>query len=90
MLVREKGKKDAEPVGMGWDEAQAAIAAGTHEVAEGSGHDGTIGGPTEFGGDEDDLEHKTRAELDKLAEERGVDVSQAKTNADVIEALRAA
>ena len=31
MLLREKGKKDAEPVGMGWDEAQAALQAG--EVA---------------------------------------------------------
>jgi len=34
MLLREKGKKDAEPVSMGWDEAQAAIAAGTHVPAD--------------------------------------------------------
>ncbi len=36
MKLREKGKTDGEPVTMGWDEAQAALAAGTHEVAEGS------------------------------------------------------
>ena len=35
MLLREKGKTGAEPVGMGWDEAQAALQAGTHVVAEG-------------------------------------------------------
>ena len=35
MLLREKGKTDGEPVSMGWDEAQAAILAGTHESAEG-------------------------------------------------------
>lgn len=34
MLLREKGaKKDAEPVSMGWDEAQAGVAAGTHVPA---------------------------------------------------------
>lgn len=87
MLLREKGKKDGEPVSMGWDEAQAALQAGTHEVAEGGGFDGTIGGPD---APELDLEAMTRPELDKLAAERGVDVSQAKTKADVIEALRAA
>ena len=35
MLLREKGKKDGDPVSMGWDEAQAALLAGTHESAEG-------------------------------------------------------
>lgn len=37
MRLREKGKKDGEPVSMGWDEAQAALAAGTHEVADAAG-----------------------------------------------------
>ena len=87
MLVREKGKKDAEPVGMGWDEAQAAIAAGTHEAAEGGGFDGTIGGPD---APEPDYEAMSRSDLDKLAAERGVDVSKAHNKADVIAALKAA
>ncbi|MFD6316903.1 hypothetical protein [Methylorubrum thiocyanatum] len=39
---------------------------------------------------EDDLGDKTRAELEALAKERGVDVSAAKNKADVIAALRAA
>lgn len=39
---------------------------------------------------EDDLGDKTRAELEALAKERGVDVSTAKNKADVIAALRAA
>ena len=34
MMLKEKGKKDADPVSMGWDEAQAAIAAGTHVPAD--------------------------------------------------------
>lgn len=87
MLLREKGKKDAEPVGMGWDEAQAALSAGTHEVAEGDGTDATIGGPSE---PEPDLDAMTRAELDALAVERGVDVSKAGNKAEVIAALKAA
>jgi len=40
MLLREKGKAGAEPVGMGWDEAQAALQAGTHVVAEGDAAEG--------------------------------------------------
>lgn len=39
---------------------------------------------------EDDLGDKTRAELEALAKELGVDVSAAKNKADVIAALRAA
>lgn len=91
MLLREKGKKDAEPVGMGWDEAQAALQAGTHEVvdtAPSSGEPRREG--EENRGDEPDLDAMTRAELDKLAAERGVDVSKATTKADVIAALKAA
>ncbi|WFS07774.1 hypothetical protein [Methylobacterium sp. 391_Methyba4] len=38
---------------------------------------------------EPDLDAMTRAELDALAAERGVDVSKAKTKDDVIAALRA-
>ncbi|SFG92855.1 hypothetical protein [Methylobacterium gossipiicola] len=32
MRLREKDKKDAEVVTLGWDEAQAALQAGTHVV----------------------------------------------------------
>ena len=87
MLLREKGKKDGEPVSMGWDEAKAALAAGTHEVAEGGGTETMVGGPD---APEPDLDAMTRTELDKLAAERGVDVSKAKTKDDVITALKAA
>lgn len=38
----------------------------------------------------DDLDAKTRAELDALAAERGVDISQARTKADVVAALKGA
>ncbi len=96
MRMREKGKTDGEIVSMGWDEAQAALQAGTHEVAdaEGSGSEmpregeGLTGGEGDGQGD-DGLEAKTRPELETLAAERGIDVSKAKTKADVIEALRA-
>lgn len=37
MRLREKGKKDGEIIAMGWDEAQAALQAGTHEVADEDG-----------------------------------------------------
>ena len=87
MLLREKGKKGGEPVSMGWDEAQAALLAGTHEVAEGGGADGTIGGPE---APEPDYDAMTRPELDKLAAERGVDISKAGNKAEVIAALKAA
>ena len=100
MRMREKGKRDGDVVTMGWDEAQAALQAGTHEVADadGSGSErprdssrsagDDAGGSGEQGGD--DLDAKTRAELDAIAAERGVDVSKAKTKDDVIKALRAA
>lgn len=91
MLLREKGKKDAEPVGMGWDEAQAALRAGTHEVvntAPSSGEPRRVG--EENRPEEPDLDTMTRADLDKLAAERGVDVSKAKTKDDVVAALKAA
>lgn len=91
MLLREKGKKDAEPIGMHWDAAQAALQAGTHEVVDtalSSGEPRRMG--EENRGDEPDLEAMTRADLDKLAAERGVDVSKATNKADVIAALKAA
>lgn len=96
MLLREKGKKGGEPVSMGWDEAQAALQAGTHEVADaaGSGSEKAVEGGTDTinggGDDADDLDTKTKAELETLAKERGVDIAAAKTKADIIEALRAA
>lgn len=37
----------------------------------------------------DDLDAKTKPELEALAAERGVDITKAKTKADVIETLRA-
>lgn len=106
MRLREKGS-DGEPVTMSWDEAQAALAAGTHEVAEGGGEEtgitrlaaseGRVGGQSagqsgEGGGQapDDGFDAKTRPELEAIAGERGIDVSGARTKADVIEALRKA
>ncbi|WP_056424071.1 hypothetical protein [Methylobacterium sp. Leaf91] len=43
MRLREKGKKDGEVINLGWDEAQAALLAGTHVSAEGEGGDGDRG-----------------------------------------------
>lgn len=97
MRLREKGKKDGEPVTMSWDAAQAALAAGTHEVAEGAVVDegstpGSITQQDVQGGDapSDGLDDKTKAELEQLAKERGVDIGEAKTKADIVKALRAA
>ena len=89
MLLREKGKKNGPTISMGWDEAQAALRAGTHEAADagGSGSEKAREGEGEDG---DDLDGKTKAELEALAKERGVDVSAARTKADMIEALRKA
>lgn len=71
MRLREKGKSDGEPVSMGWDEAQAALRAGTHEVAdaeetgpekprEGDGDAGGGGDQGDGGGDA-----KTKADSSK-------------------------
>ncbi|WP_462116962.1 Rho termination factor N-terminal domain-containing protein [Methylorubrum extorquens] len=87
MRLRDKGKKDGEPVSMGWDEAQAALRAGTHEVADEAGSGSEKPREGEQG---DDLDAKTKPELEALAKERGLDVSAAKTKADLIEALRKA
>ncbi|MFE1601626.1 hypothetical protein [Methylobacterium sp. ID0610] len=96
MRLREKGKKDGEVVTMGWDEAQAALQAGTHVVAEGSdasdGKDGQPSGADSQGGSkpaDDGLDAKSEAELKALAAKRGVDISAAKTKADILAALRA-
>ena len=91
MLLREKGKKDAEPVGLGWDEAQAALRAGTHEVVNTAPSSGEPRREGEKPGEEEpDLDAMTWADLDKLAAERGVDVSKAKSKDKVIAALKAA
>ncbi|CAO4171000.1 hypothetical protein [Methylorubrum extorquens] len=91
MRLREKGKKDGEIVSLGWDEAQAALRAGTHEVADEAGSGSEKPREGETGGDApDDLDTKTKAELEALAKERSLDVSAAKTKADLIEALRKA
>jgi hypothetical protein len=87
MRLREKGKD--EVVHLGWDEAQAALQAGTHEVADaaGEGSEAEHLEHSDEGGD--DFDGKTRAELEQIAAERGVDVSKAGNKADVIAALRA-
>ncbi len=98
MQVREK-RAGADPVSMDWHQAQTALQTGNFElVGEGSGERGpdqpaaqspSPGTPPKNGlpsGDE--LERMTRAELDTLAAERGVDVSQAKNKGDVIDALQ--
>ena len=87
MRLREKGKEDV--VHLGWDEAQAALLAGTHEVADASGQGSETEHLERVDEAGDDLDGKTRAELDALAAERGVDVSKATNKADVIAALRA-
>lgn len=43
MRLREKGKKDGEPINLDWDAAQAALLAGTHVSAEDEGGDGERG-----------------------------------------------
>lgn len=90
MRLREKGKD--EVVHLGWDEAKAALAAGTHDVADAEGSGSEQPREAEAGTEAeaaDDLDAKTRAELDALAAERGIDVSKAGTKAEVIAALRA-
>ena len=102
MRVREKGKKDADAVHMDFGQAQAALASGSYELVEEEGepgpeiHGGVWGNepaPIEAkpaGQGEPDYDAMTRAELDKLAAERGVDVSKAGNKAEVIAALKAA
>ncbi|KQP82863.1 hypothetical protein [Methylobacterium sp. Leaf117] len=92
MRLREKGNKDGEVVTLGWDEAQTALQAGTHEVVNDAGDGGAISGekgPEPDASGADDLDGKTKAELEALAKERDVDISKAKTKADISEALRA-
>lgn len=88
-FTNDRGEKITAPRGWIGDlpdqHAKAAIESG-HAV---------LGNPQvlpegEPGAAEDDLGDKTRAELEALAKERGVDVSAAKNKADVIAALRAA
>lgn len=82
----ERGEKITAP--RGWigdlpeEHGKAALASG-HAVP---------GDPRALPGDppadEPDLDAMTRAELDKLAAERGIDVSKAKNKDEVIAALR--
>lgn len=44
MRLREKGKKDGEVVTLGWDEAQTALRAGTHEVVNDADDGNAISG----------------------------------------------
>lgn len=67
MLLREKGKPDGPAVGMGWDEAQAALQAGTHKVAEGGRAGDDEAGPGEESAaglaPEDEVDAQTKADL---------------------------
>jgi len=85
----DRGEKVTAP--RGWigdlpdEDGKAAIASG-HAVH---------GDPRSLPGAEaveeaDGLDAKTRPELEALAAERGVDITKAKTKADVIDALKAA
>lgn len=83
--VRIKGddtRKDEDGIAhVSWGEAQDMVSAGNAEIVQGDEvEDGAAPEP--------DYESMTRAELDALAEERGVDVSDAQNKADVIAALR--
>ncbi|SFH04416.1 hypothetical protein [Methylobacterium gossipiicola] len=91
MRLREQGNAGGEVVTLGWDEAQTALRAGTHEVVDDADDGKAISGEKgpEPDAPVDDLDTKTKPELEALAAERGVDISKAKTKADVIEALRA-
>lgn len=84
--------KHGTVVPMGWDEAQAALRAGTHEVAEGGGQRQiVVADPVQSapGQQDDDLDEKTKVELEAIAAERGVDISHARTKAEILAALRA-
>lgn len=92
MRLREKGKKDGDVVTLGWDEAQTALQAGTHEVVNDADDGRAISGekaPEPDAPVDDGLDAKTKDELEALAKERGVDITGAKTKADLIKALRA-
>ncbi|GJD88187.1 hypothetical protein BHAOGJBA_1700 [Methylobacterium hispanicum] len=83
----ERGEKITAP--RGWigelpeEHGKAALASG-HAVP---GDPRALPGEPPVG-DEPDLDAMTRAELDKLAAERGIDVSKAKNKDEVIAALR--
>lgn len=88
MQLREKGKADGPVVGMGWDEAQAAIRAGTHEPVNKAANKVEVQ-PASVEPASDRLDEMTRAELDDEAKKRGVDLSAARTKADAVATLRA-
>lgn len=87
MRLHEKGKDRV--VHLGWDEAKAALAAGTHTVADADVSGSETQRETEDGAEADDLDGKTRPELDALAKGRGLDASKFGTKAEIIAALRA-
>jgi hypothetical protein len=73
MKVRyTSGERAGEITYLGFHEMQAALQARTVEVVN----------------EAVDYDRMTRAELDELAGERGVDISGARNKADVIEALK--
>ena len=92
----EDSRKDEDGIAhVSWSEAQAIVAAGNGEIVQSdpveedpSGGD-HAGQEDRSGEPEGGYEKMTRAELDALADERGVDVTGARTKEDVIDRLRA-
>ena len=89
MRLREKGKDEVVHLrlGRGSGRAPGRHARGGRCWRRGQRDRASLQEPTD---ESDDLDGKTRAELDALAAERGVDVSKATNKAEVIAALRAA
>lgn len=80
-------RKSAEEAdGKSGDVARASLDAGRRDVG---GDEGDAGGEGEGGEGASDLDNMTRAELEDLAKERGVDVSKARVKGDIIAALQA-
>ncbi|MER8762887.1 hypothetical protein [Mesorhizobium sp. M0968] len=68
----------------------AAVAAGENKATNQFGDPlPSRQAPSGEGAKADDLDSMTRAELEKVAADRGVDISAAKTKADIIEAINA-
>ncbi|WP_336488295.1 hypothetical protein [Methylobacterium nigriterrae] len=89
------GDEKGEIAHLGFHEAQAALVAKAVEPVRESVPDFPTGSNETDAveakkPDDPDYDAMTRPELDKLAAERGVDVSQARNKADVIAALKAA
>lgn len=88
-FTNDRGEKITAPRGWIGDlpdqHAKAAIKSG-HAVPG----DPQVLPKGEPAPDGDDLDAKTKVELEALAKERGIDIAAAKNKADVIAALRAA